>query len=293
VPRSMTGYGAGEAEGTLGRARSELRGVNARFLEVRARIPQSLAPFEADFRRRIGEAFLRGRIDLTLSWEASEGAPSPFGLNADAVRAYLEVAKRLREEFGLEGRLEIVETLALPGVVEIDRPEVATSGMRDLALEAIGAALREMDAMRRAEGEATALDIAARLDAIAGLREQILARAEAVPMNAKKKLQERLARLGLDDGLDPARLAQEVAFLADRADIAEELARLSAHLERARETLSRQDEPVGKTLEFLAQELHRETNTIGSKTSDAEISGWVLQMKTEIERIREQVQNLE
>src|SRR2546426_554176 len=149
----MTGYGAGEAEGPLGRVRGELRGVNARFLEVRARIPQALAPFEADFRRRIGEAFLRGRIDVTLTWEASEGAPAPFGLNTDALRAYLGVATRLREEFGLEGRLGLVEALGLPGVVEIDRPETATPEMRDLALEAIAAALREMDAMRRAEGE--------------------------------------------------------------------------------------------------------------------------------------------
>ena len=114
-----------------------------------------------------------------------------------------------------------------------------------------------------------------------------------MPAATQRKLQERLSRLGVEASVDPGRLAQEVAYLADRSDIAEELARLEAHIQRCREALAKQNEPVGKTLEFLAQELHRETNTIGSKSGDLEVSGWVLEMKSEIERVREQVLNLE
>lgn len=293
MARSMTGYGAGEAEGPSGRLRAELRGVNARFLEVRPRIPGALSPYEADFRRRIGEAFSRGRIDLALSWEASGEPSSPFRLNPGAARAYLTAAERLREELGLAGEIGLVEMLALPGVIEAERTETASEEMRGLALEAVEAALRDMEAMRRAEGDATERDVRARLETLEGLREKVGGRASAIPESVRKKLHERLARLGVDPALDPARLAQEVAYLADRSDIAEELARLGAHLVRGHGTLSKEDEPVGKTLEFLAQEMLREVNTIGSKASDGEIAGWVLEMKKEIERIREQAQNLE
>ena len=293
VARSMTGYGSGESSGARGRFRAELRGINARFLEVRVRVPPMLGPFEADFRRRIGESFHRGRLDLSLVWESVGEAQAPIKLNAGLARAYLEAAERLRKELLLGGELSLLEVLSLPGVIEIVRAETVDTELRDLALLAVTAAVREADGMRRSEGAALTADIAMRLERLAELKGTVAARADAVPASVQKKLQDRLARLGVDAAVDPARLAQEVAYLADRSDIMEELARLDAHLARCGETLAKADEPVGKTLEFLAQELHREVNTIGSKSSDVEISGCVLRMKTEIERVREQVMNLE
>lgn len=289
----MTGFGAGESAGPPGRFRAELRAVNARFLELKPRLPAMLTPYEAELRRMVGDAVRRGRIDLAVSWEPSEGVESSLRVDIEVARAYLEAADRLRGDLLLPGEIGLVQMLSLPGVVEAARSEPASPELKELAFEAVGTALRGMDAMRRAEGEATVVDLTARLEALSGLRRQILSRADAVPSMAQKRLQERLARLGVDPTLDPARLAQEVAYLAERSDIAEELARLDAHLERCRGLLVKEDEPVGKSLEFVAQELHRETNTIGSKTQDADIAGWILEMKTEIERIREQAQNLE
>lgn len=289
----MTGYGSGEALGPRGKVRAEVRGINARFLEVRVRAPQSLAPYEADFRRKLSEAFSRGRLDLTLGWEPSEHVEAAVRVNAAIAKAYLEGAIALRASLGVEGELALSDLLELPGVIETTRSDAADPELRDTALTAIDAAVKEAAAMRRAEGADTARDLQGRLAKLATHRDAVAGRAGDVPAQVQKRIQERLARLGVEAGLDPGKLAQEVAYLADRADIAEELARLSAHIGRFRDTLAREGEAIGKTLEFLSQELHRETNTIGSKSGDLDISGSVLEMKTEIERMREQVLNLE
>lgn len=288
----MTGYGAAESSGPRGRFRAELRGINARFLEIRVRVPALLVPFESELRRRLGESFRRGRLDLSVTFEAAPDAAAPVRMHVGIAKAYLDAAMELRRDLGLTGELGLVEILALPGVLETADAGVADSEMHRLAMTAVDAAAREVDGMRRAEGAATAADIGARIEKLAALRAAVAARAEEVPAAVKRKLEERLRKLGVEAAIDPSRLAQEVAYLADKSDIMEELARYESHLTRCR-TLLASDEPVGKTLEFLAQELHRETNTIGSKSSDAGISGHVLEMKTEIERIREQVMNLE
>lgn len=289
----MTGYGSAESAGPWGRFRAELRGINSRFLEVRVRAPVALAPYEADFRKRISESFRRGRLDLVLTWEPTDDARTPVALNTAVARAYMEAADRLRQELRVGGDLDVADILKFPGVAETMRSEVADPAMRDQTFAAIDAAIRDAAEMRQAEGAALGTDIQARIDNVAALKEQIAARAALVPAAARKKLEERLARLGVDPSFDPIRLAQEVAYLADKSDIAEELTRLEAHVDRCRLVLSRDDQPAGKILEFLAQELHREANTIGSKSSDVAISGLVLDLKTEIERIREQVLNLE
>jgi uncharacterized protein (TIGR00255 family) len=288
----MTGYGSSESSGARGRFRAELRGINSRFLEVRVRVPPMLVPFEAELRRRLGETFRRGRLDLSVTFEPAPDAAAPVRLHAGLAKAYLDAAMGLRRDLGLTGDLGITEILALPGVLEASGADAADEETHRLAMAAVDAAAREVEGMRRAEGAATAADIGARIEKLAALRESVAARAGEVPLAVKRKLEDRLKKLGIEAAVDPARLAQEVAYLADKADIMEELARFEAHLTRCRSLLA-SDEPVGKTLEFLAQELHRETNTIGSKSTDAGISGYVLEMKTEIERIREQVMNLE
>jgi len=292
MPHSMTGYGAAESSGSKGRFRAELRGINSRFLEVRVRVPAMLVPFESELRKRLGEIFRRGRLDLSVTFEPAPEAAAPVRLHAGVAKAYLDAAMGLRRDLGLNGDLGVVDLLGLPGVLETTGADIADEETHRLAMRAVDAAAKEVESMRLAEGAATVADICARIDRLAALRESVAARAGEVPLAVKRKLEERLRKLGLEASVDPMRLAQEVAYLADKADIMEELARYEAHLTRCR-TLLGSDEPVGKTLEFLAQELHRETNTIGSKSSDAAISGYVLEMKTEIERIREQVMNLE
>lgn len=293
--RSMTGYGHGAAEAPGVKVTVELRSVNNRFADLKLRLPDDLSPFEHEWRRRVLTTVKRGRVDLDVRMERTGPIDGPLALNRPVVESALAAWKTLRDEFGIHGEWDLAAMLRVPGVFEKSTGRGSIDEAERGAVEgALDRALAELDADRRREGGLLRDDLMARVsrlrDTVAAIREL----AVVVPVTQQRKLIERLHQLAAQVPFDPARLAQEAAFLADRSDITEELVRLEGHLAHAATLLLTEDgEPVGKRLEFLLQEIHRETNTIASKSADLGISRHALDLKSESEKIREQILNLE
>jgi len=292
----MTGYGQGTAEAGSLRVSIELRSLNNRFADLRFRLPAELAGAEREVKRKVLARVRRGRVDLTLNTERL-GAPEPgWMLNRPLLDELLAAGARLRDEFDLEGRLDLGTVLGVPGMLRGETVEV-TWDEEQVALfgQALEAALESLDRDRRREGEHLRQELQQRL---AGMQEQtgrMRSLAAAVPQKLRDRLIERLGALsGEKIQLDPARVAQEAVLLADRSDVTEEIVRLDGHLEQAMTLLGEPDgETVGKRLEFLVQEILRETNTVSSKAQEVELSRVALGLKSELEKVREQVQNLE
>jgi uncharacterized protein (TIGR00255 family) len=292
--RSMTGYGQGTAEAGGTRITVVVRSVNNRFVDLRIKLPAELADWEPELRRRCQAVVRRGRVELTVGLERAPEGEVKSALSRSQVEAALGAAAALRDEYGIEGSLELATLLSLPGVVQPPGRERPLGGEERAALErALDAALEAMDRERLREGEAMRVDILDRVERMALVVGHLEGHAAEIPERLRQKLAQRIAALAGGVEVDPSRLAQEVAFLADRGDYTEEIVRLEAHLEQVRALLVAQDdEPVGKRLDFLVQELHREANTVGSKSGDLDTSRSTLALKAEIEKIREQAQNL-
>jgi uncharacterized protein (TIGR00255 family) len=291
----MTGYGQGSAEGAGIRVTVELRGVNNRFTDLRLKVPSDVAPMEAAIRRRIQGVVRRGRVEMRLSLERTDPDDAPAALNRSLVRSIVGAARDLQNEFGVRGGLDLTTVLSLPGIIDLRSPERNLSDEEREAIEAaLGNALEALERERLREGKVLSSDLLERLSAMEKLLPRLRARAGEVPAEARRKLLERVETLAEGVELDPARLAQEAAFLADRCDVTEELVRLEGHLGQVRALLAEPDGgPVGKRLDFLLQEVHREINTVSSKSADLELSRLALSMRAEAEKVREQIQNLE
>lgn len=289
---SMTGYGKGQAEVDGLCLTVEIKTVNHRYGDVTVKSPRFLFAFENDIKKRVGEVLKRGKIDLFISQEAvSERGLAP-ALNRPLAAAYVQVFEEMRETFGLGGELSLALLASQKDVVTLREGDLDETALRQCLDRALGAALEAVVKMRRAEGEATLTDMAERLRLLEEMLAEVEARAPQVPGEWLAKLEARLAKLKNDLDLDPQRLGQELAIYADRCDISEELTRFKSHLVQFRALFS-QDEAVGRQMDFLVQELNREVNTMGSKSNDAELTRKVVAMKAELEKIREQVQNIE
>ena len=295
---SMTGFGRAsrEIEG-LG-LEVEVRSVNHRHLDLRVRLPRVLTDQEAAIKKRIQGVLSRGKVDVTVNLTMSVAATT-VEIDKEIAAQYVEASRALRERHSLGAlgeTLDVAALLALPGVTrvvetEID-PEILVGPLRDAIEEAIEALI----AMGAVEGESLSIEIEGRLARVAELADAFEGRAGEVLAVAKQRLHKRAEQIKREVGLlDDARLHQEIVIAADRLDITEELVRLKSHVAQFRETLESADrgEPVGRRLDFLLQELGRETNTVGSKANDAPLAQDVVELKTELERIREQVQNVE
>jgi uncharacterized protein (TIGR00255 family) len=293
--RSMTGYGAGSAEKESIRVDIQIRSVNGRFGEIRLKLPSELVPYEAELRRQVSERIRRGRADVQISVASEELPPVDVRLNRNLAARYLEASEELKRQFGLEGTVNLSDLLGVPGLMEVQPAgkDAAGEPLLEVVREALATALEAHDGVRRREGARLRSDLEARIGTMETIRQEISRSASKVPEAVRDKLLERISKLVSEDQLDAGRLEQEAAYLADRADITEELVRLEAHLKAGHELLAVDGEPVGKKLEFLLQEIGRETNTIGSKSSDLEITRNALAIKAEAEKLREQVQNLE
>jgi uncharacterized protein (TIGR00255 family) len=289
---SMTGYGRGEARGARTIVVAEARSLNHRFFEASVKLPRGLTSHEAELRRLVQGRVTRGRVDVTVT-QRRGGAATPVVRTDVALGvAYAQGARTLAEAAGTSLDLTVADLLRLPGVVTVEDAEEEDSEAAVLLKTAVTDALDELCRMRQTEGAALARDLGAHgnaLDAwvrqVAGLLPTALARIQA-------RLRERVQAILGETPADPGRLAQEVATWAARSDVAEELARLGSHLGQFR-ALLRDGGAVGRQFDFLAQELHREVNTIASKADDAELVARVLEARTLVERIREQVQNVE
>jgi len=296
VIRSMTGFGRASFEVGELAFEVELRSVNHRYLDARVKLPRLLAGFEGDVRARLQARLDRGKVDLSVS-SPGPGGPAPrLEIDLEAARQYLRAARNLRESEGVAGEIGVAGLLAFPGVARFVEPELSADLLREGLLRAVDAALEAADAMRAREGEALLCDLSQRLGRVLGLVASVESRGEAVQQSVRERLRRRAEQLRQEVGiLDEARLHQEIVIAADRLDVAEELVRLRSHVEQFRRILDEAGpgKPVGRRLDFLLQEFGREANTIGSKASDAPVAHTIVELKTEIERLREQVQNLE
>lgn len=294
--RSMTGFGRAAFEVDGISLEVEIRTVNHRHLDLRVRLPKGLADAEVGLKAKVQPLLQRGKVDLTVA-PARGVAPAPeLKVDGAVVEQLLAAARELSEEHGLEGSLRIAELLALPGVTRTVEREPAPEALL-LAFEgALAAALQGVDRMRVTEGTALERELTSRLAILGTLLAEVEVRAESVVETARERLRRRTKKLELETGLlDEARFHQEVVIAADRLDITEEVVRLRAHIEHFLTVVGEAESgvAVGRRLDFLLQEMGRETNTIGSKGSDTEIAHLVVELKTELERIREQVQNVE
>ncbi len=290
--RSMTGFGKGQASAEGVSLTVEIRSVNHRYADIAVKVPRSLLIFEADIKKRIGERLRRGKIDVFVTQEFAVGASTVPVLNRPLAQAYVAVFEEMREAFGLQDGIPTALLAAQKDVISVREGEVAEELVRDCLRQALERSLDTLEAMRRQEGEATRVDIEGRISAVEELLDNIGERAPNVATEWQAKLTERLARLGQDVVFDPQRVAQEIAIFADRCDISEEMVRFRSHLAQFR-TLFDAAEPIGRQMDFLVQELNREVNTMGSKSNDADLTRLVVAIKAELEKVREQVQNIE
>jgi uncharacterized protein (TIGR00255 family) len=292
----MTGFGRASFELEGAHFDVEVRTLNHRYLDVGVRLPRFLAPYEAELRSRVQEHFARGKADVSVSMGAGN-APAPrLEIDLGAAAQYVAAADRLRERYGLPGAIDVASVLALPGVARITERELSDEPLRAALREAVELALRAADAMRAAEGEVLERELRTRLARILELTRALEERAGLVQAAVRERLRKRAEQLRQETGLqDEARLAQEVVIAADRLDVTEELVRLRSHVEQFERILAEggASSPVGRRLDFLLQELGREANTVGSKGGDAPVAHLVVELKSELERVREQVQNVE
>jgi uncharacterized protein (TIGR00255 family) len=289
--RSMTGFGTGHAAHGGEEVHVEVRSVNHKFCEVKVRLPREISALELEISRQVKDRLARGGVDVTVRRSGSRPSVVPrvdVALAAEYARAFQEIRDRL----GLPGAVGLADVLAAEGVVALEERAVVAEAARVAVSGALGQALVELGAMRAREGEALSRDLDGRLAQISTLAGRVEGLVPTAIEHYRGRLQDRIQELMRGHSIDQGRLAQEVALFADRMDVAEEITRLRSHVEQMR-ALLRGDEPAGRKMEFLVQEMHREANTIGSKSQSADISALVVALKAEIERMREQVQNVE
>jgi len=289
--KSMTGYGQGTASGETFAVTVDLRSVNNRNLDIHWRAPQDLASLEIPLKKQIQAALSRGRVDVTIIF--AQTADSAYEINRPLIRGYMEALRVMREEFGLAGDADLATISRLPNVL---LPQTAGNTLSDAVVQGVEAALMQalaaLVAMRAVEGHELQKELLARVERIETQLVTIESNADGLADAYREKLRKRVAELLEKTMIDETRLAQEVAYLAERSDIAEEIARLKSHIVQLRELLS-SDGEIGKKLDFLLQETNREANTILSKSAELSICDAAIEIKTEVEKLREQVQNVE
>jgi len=289
--RSMTGCGNGRVQRDGWEVTADIRTVNHRFLDISLRLPRNISFLEQPARDCISRRIRRGHADVFLTVRNLESSGMQVVADYDLAAHYLQIAAELAERTGAENDVTVSRVLRMEGVTSVSERDMDQETVTSLLEEAAGQALDQLIAMRDKEGENLREDLRFHLKQASALREKILERAPGVVLDYREKLEARLKAIGAE-GVDPQRLAQEVALLADRCAIDEELSRLDSHIRQLENYLDAQDE-IGKKMDFLIQEMNREANTIGSKASDVSIAQCVVDLKSEIEKMREQIQNVE
>jgi uncharacterized protein (TIGR00255 family) len=290
--KSMTGYGRVVALLDGRNIVVEAKSVNHRFLEISLRTPSALFPLEMEYKKKIGERFKRGRIDVSIRLEGEGADTSKVNLNLEIAHNYFDVLSRLQAEFYLQ---EPITLKSLTVFRDIFTPPSETELSPDFLSrveKTLQEALSMLVNMRQDEGMALYSDMQMRLKVITEIMETIRLRAPQVVLEYQKRLADRIKELTAGYVLDDARLAQEVAIMADRCDITEELVRMQSHINQF-EALLQSEDAEGKKIDFLLQEMNREINTIGSKSNNAEIARQVIEAKSELGKLREQAQNIE
>ena len=288
----MTGFGEGTASVGGISVVVELSSVNRKQLDININLPRNHAALDALVTERMRREFSRGRISGTIRIESTEGTTTTVQIDEILAAQYIDAIRQTAQKLKLEDDLGAESLTRLPGLISTEQESLDPNQVSNVLEKALEKALRGLSRMRAVEGKALEKDLRERLTLLEELMNGIREAAPNVVKDYRKKLFQRLEEAGLDDLASDERIVKEVALFADRCDISEELTRLKSHLTQARKLL-RSTEPVGRTLDFLCQELFREINTVGSKANEAKITRQVVAFKTELERIREQVQNIE
>jgi len=290
--KSMTGFGRVEAICEGRNVIVEAKSVNHRFLEVALRTPASLYPLEMEYKKKVSERFKRGRVDISIRLEGESTETGKVHLNLEVARNYYDVLDRLREELHIEEPVRLKNLISFRDIftppAETTLSDEFLAQVENTLLEALSI----LAGMRQEEGIALYSDMKMRLDLLGDLTRSIQNRAPQVVLEYQNRLTERVKELMSGIELDPARLAQEVAIMADRSDITEEIVRMQSHISQF-ESLLQSDEAEGRKIDFLLQEMNREINTIGSKSNDVDIARQVIEAKSELGKLREQAQNIE
>ncbi|HEX7504633.1 MAG TPA: YicC/YloC family endoribonuclease [Syntrophales bacterium] len=291
---SMTGYGRAEALIEGRRWIIEIKSLNHRYVEIITRLPNVLSSLEVDIKKRVGEQIFRGRIEISIQADAESGLDNgvQYSINMPLLRNYYSLLTKIKEDLDLKDEIEMktlvrFKEIFVPSETRFD-PTVAWGGLQKTLDEALGALIR----MRQVEGEVLKKDFLERLNALKRFIASTKARAPRTVLEYKQRLQDRIRELAEGLEIDPVRLSQEVALLAEKSDITEEIVRFESHIGQV-EKLLQGSEAIGRKLDFLLQEMGREVNTIGSKSNDIAIAQDVIELKSELAKLREQAQNVE
>jgi uncharacterized protein (TIGR00255 family) len=288
----MTGYGRGEVDHGGAKLSVELNSVNRKQSDIVVNLPRDLAELEPRIRQTINERISRGRMNVLVTLQESANGARKLALDTGLARSYHEAMLTLQKELSAPGEITIGTILQAPGVMRSPEHSIDAAEAWPVLQQALAAALAELIKMREREGKHLAKDLIHRLKVLRKEIKEVRALYPDVVKKYRSALLERIEKAGLNLPIDDERLLKEVSFFADRSDISEELTRLESHLAQFAHHL-RKNEPVGRTLEFITQEIFRELNTLGAKSNDAAISQHVVACKSELEKIREQIQNLE
>jgi uncharacterized protein (TIGR00255 family) len=290
--RSMTGFGSGRATSGVEEVTVELKSVNHKFSEVKARLPRELSPLEQPVIRTVKDRLARGSVDVVVRRQTVAGSAAVPTVDLALAREYQRAFQELAQGLSTSESVSLQFIAAQPGVVRVEERSVSLEDAQRGLEAALGQALDALVAMREKEGQAIGQDLGTRIGTVEQLVTELTRFAPQAVEEYRQRLSDRIAELARGVPVEPQRLVQEVAVFAERTDVAEELTRLRSHIDQFRALLAT-EEPAGRRMDFLVQEMHREVNTTGSKSQHAEISNRVVLLKAEVERIREQVQNVE
>jgi len=290
--RSMTGYGRRQAPWPGGTVTVEVRSVNHRFCEIAMRLPRGMALLEDGLKELLQHRCIRGRIDLTVSLTGGRDTRRTVTLDRQLAKQYHRLLDRLRREFHLAGSIDLAVLAGLRDLIVVTEEPVSDKALQTLIKRLATGAVTDLDRMRQREGKALAAHLNGLLADIEKELAQIATRIPQAVQEHYARMKGRIEKLLEPGRADTGRLEQELAAFADRSDVSEEQTRLRSHLQQFRDTMKHQDS-IGKTLDFLLQEMGRETNTIGSKANDAQIAGHVVRIKGALEKLREQVLNIQ
>ena len=291
--RSMTSFGRSSSEEGKKRVSTvEMKSVNSRYLDVNIRMPKSIISLEEEIRKMISNSLNRGKVDVFINIKNyNEGAGVPK-VDINLAQGYLQCLKEIEEKLNIKNDISVMQIARFPEVITMIEEEDKTDEIWEELKPLISSSLDMMINMREVEGEKLKEDILIKINQIEDLVSKVEEFADSIPKVFKQKLEERLKDLLGNVEVDENRIATEVCILADKATVDEEIIRLNSHINQVRETL-KLNEPIGRKLDFIVQEMNRETNTIGSKSSDIKMTNIVIDIKNILEKIREQVQNIE
>lgn len=292
MARSMTGYGRYEAENEGVRLVAEIKSVNHRYCDISIRLPKILNPYENQIRGQMKESVSRGKIDVYITYESSQGSSSHVTYNKQIAGAYLEQLSQMAEDYHLDNPVDTLTLSRYPEVFTLQENAVDEQKMKELVHEVVAGALENFIRARETEGENLRKDLMQKLDYLSAIADKVAERSPQVFQDYKERLNEKIQEILGDTTIDESVIATELVIYSDKICVDEELVRLKSHVKHMKETLNAED-GIGRKLDFIAQELNREANTTLSKANDLVIANQGIIMKTEIEKIREQIQNLE